>query len=310
MKSYIWLVLLILIYSCNVDRKDKHPDIPYFSTDLSSDITFTPVPEPPRYKGHNASNIFLSTNDFKENPRLLVYTLDSKIPVADIPLEDRNPVIDEEGNIYGYNNTLKEAFGYTSTTYTRKSISSLSLKHLNDKNIQKEYKNQIAAKKLSGVALSQFTKDIQQEKLKSLILDSLQCMVKLPYQTYGAILKFPNSEVYTNSSLLFTNTLLVLKDKIAGINNCPLASYNEDKMFPNGDEHISKTDHITLSYSLEGSNHIAMGVSTKELFYYQLKIDGKTLAFKHPKSVHEIKHLNKDLIIKVDSVFYNVTTKK
>ncbi|WP_162555702.1 hypothetical protein [Reichenbachiella versicolor] len=306
---YIYLIALIVLSSCKTEE-DKYPEMAVFSPDMKGDFVFEKIDPIPTYYRDTDEYVFFITDNSIPQSKVLIYDKESKELIKDLVLANNRIHVDTGGSIYGFDEKRDKAFKYEPPRFIKTFLKTASLSFVNNKSLEKRFSSEIEDRKLEGRELSDFLTAKRYEILKKEFIDSLLCLTQLDViKSNAAVAHFRNETVYLEESdLLYTGT--IIKSALAGVTDCNSSNFDLDGTQYFGESPLSLIDQVTLNYSLDGSNHYVIGVTSKNLYYYELNIDGKSTRFKCPDPIENVKNLEEQVILKTVNGYYKVSIKK
>jgi len=111
-----------------------------------------------------------------------------------------------------------------------------------------------------------------------------------------------------DSSYLYKGTFI--KSKLKGVSNCNSSNFKLDETAYFIESPINQFDSVTLDYYFTGSNHFATGVSSSNLFYYELKLEDKYIKFKFPHPIKNVVNLEGLVILETTNRYFKVSVVK
>lgn len=306
MKYYIILFLLLILQACKTEE-DKYPELGYFVPTIEAEFDIEPLSSVASYYRDTENYVFF-LNTKNTTPReLLVYGKKKRKLLKRLMMKSNIPTIDISGTIYEFDDASETAFKYAPPQFHKTALKTLSLDYLSTNTLFEKHKEYIKKNKLDENAEFSYIDKVRSERLQKDILADLISAVVL-YNTYDMVLIYDETEVYVDSRFLYKG--IFIKSKIKGIVERETADHNllETDYFKSN--HTKLFDQVTLDYSLEGSNHFVMGVSSSNLYYYDFDLNEKTMKFKSAYPINEIANFDDRIILKISNEYFNVSTKK
>ena len=242
------LLLLSTMLSCEEKKEDKYPNFPLFPNTSNPDFEIV--------KFHSKSGVKFKNFIYQEflnsgmgDDSVVVQDLEYN-KLKTIPVMGFITHIDEFGQIFSVKDS--SAYKYKPPKFEKKKLKYRVIKNPYD-SIRAENRD----------LDSRLIYKLKDSVIKSKLTKGLKCIIQLSDYRYH-ILK------YENESVLVKNLDTNLE---------ALACEKANQQAFQGAE-ITPFDEIHLGYYLDGSNHIAIGVGSKKLYYYKYIIDQDTMFFK------------------------------
>jgi|GEM_PF-3716844 len=308
MKYISFIVIIVAFLSCKTEE-DKYPDMAVFEPTMEGDFVFEEIEATQVYYRDTDKYVFFKEDYPSYSNSIFIY--DKKTKKLLKTLEHIPNVVDvyTDGSIYGLNQETKKVFKYQAPDFKKTLLESISLEYVSDKSLEQKYALEIKDNNLTekGRAYYDFLQQKRYDILKRDVINKLICITKL--YNNDAILHYSNKEVYvTSSNYLYQGT--IIKSKLKGVENCKSSGYKLDEVDYFKKAPLKLIDYVTLDYNFTGSNHIVIGVSSKNLYYYELSLNGKSTKFKFPYTIRNVVNLEDEVILETGYKYYKVSTKK
>ena len=307
--TYIYLVVFIFLSSCKTEE-DKYPEMDVFEPNMKGDFIFEEIDPIPWYHRDTDEYVFFLTNNSIPGSKVLIYNKKTKKLYKTISLVNNYININADGVIYGFDENTEKSFKYSPPKYEKTFLEKHSLDYASNENLKKIYSSEIKDIELlkDEKKYFSFIKKKRFEILKERFIDTLLCITKLD-KSNTAIAHFNNKDVYIDdSSYLYKGTFI--KTKLEGISNCNSSNYELDETSYFNKSSLNLFDSVTLDYNFTGSNHFVIGMSSSKLYYYELKLEGKSLKFKFPYPINNIVNLDGSVIFETTNRYFKVSTTK
>lgn len=267
------LVVLIVLMSCSTE-KDKHPEMPIFPQVSNPNYILTPFPYS-SFSLYQLDNfVYAHCYDSTNNSHpFVIYNSDFK-ELKKLPI-DHPSHIDASGIIYHLDNGVLNR--YAPPLFSKIPLEVISIKDNLDE-IRKMYIETHPQDSANTIKISLTVDSLFNQNYKNQLSPTLTCMVDLGDNNYLFSYKNKNLHIHSETHDFkpeeWTTT-------------CPTAEYNN---FSNS---LAFYDKAIIDYSLQGSNHIALGLTANTIYYYKTLIGQDTLFFKSNYSdIQEIKTSN------------------
>ncbi|WP_025743299.1 hypothetical protein [Aquimarina pacifica] len=307
--TYICLTVFIFLSSCKTEE-DKYPEMVVFEPNMKGDFRFEEIDPIPKYYRDTDKYVFFLTNNSIPESKVVIYNKKSKTLIKTLPLIDNKISINSDGIIYGFDEKTEKAFKYSPPEYKKIFLEKYALDYVSYENLENIYSSEIKDKKLqeNQSELDYFLKKKRYKVLKEKFIDTLLCITKLD-KSNTAIAHFKNKEVYLdNSSYLYKGTFI--KSKLKGVSSCKPSNYKLYETTYFNKSPLNQFDSVTLDYNFTGSNHFVIGMSSNNLFYYELKLEDKSVKFKFPHPIRNIVNLDGLIILETTNRYFKVSMNK
>lgn len=304
---YLLVIISIGFSSCKTEE-DKYPNMAVFDPNMKGDFVFEEIESIAKYYRDTDKYVFFSTTVSMPQEKVDIYHKESKKLIKSLPLVLVSYLnhIDSNGVIYGFDENTEEAFKYTPPKFEKVYLDKISLRKLDRNNLEKKYAVEIKAEQLEGKKLNEFFEEKQYEILKKEIIDSLVCITDF-HISDKAIAHFKNKEIYLEHSN-YLHRGIFIKSKLKGVEDCDnFSSSNLDESAYFDKNPLTLIDQVTLDYYLTGGNHYAIGLDSKDLYYYNFVLSDKSIKFKSPYLIKNVVNLEGKVILESGSRYYKVS---
>lgn len=268
----------MLICSCTYkeSEKDKFPKIPYFPSSSNAKYKVEAFPFS-SYSLQKANNyIYASAYDsLTDSHPFIVFDLNlNQLKTFDADVF----YIHESDGFYEYDGT--KLFRYSPPHFKKELLKTKKIVDNTD-SIRTAYLNSEESDTLrTEFFVGSIFNDVHQKKLET---KDLKCIVHLSEKAY--ILRYEDYDYLVTCDTYAFRTDNWTSDTCT---EAPFLDANE----------IGPFDEVNLGFDLQGSNHIAFGVTLENLYYYRLKIDSDTILFKSRYGlIKELKTENGETIL-------------
>ncbi len=248
---FVFLMLLVLAISCSDKEKseDKYPEIPKFPASSNDKYRIEKLP----FKVGIALSQYIYQDQYQGVPEDNVVIQDRNYAVVkNLFLQGAVQHIDQStGEIFTFNDSI--AFKYAPPDFSEKRLETIQ--------VDSEYF--LAGERNDSIEFDRSL--IIRDSLKAEELTvGASCLI-YPYEHGYVILRYRDKDILVNG-----------KGMSFHIDEC-VRSY---KLAFQG-KPLEPFDQVHLGYSFQGSNHIAFGIESNDLYYYKHNVGNDTIAFKN-----------------------------
>lgn len=306
----ILLLFLILSLSCEKAEEDKYPDMPFFEDIINKELTVIKTETQPYlfdcFKGY----YFLFNN---MSNKIFIYQKKETFSLIKTINNGRVHTINKDGIVYYVYENQNGVKAYA-IPYPYDKI--IEIEHLDLVDyfgvyeILESHKSEFNAKNIEkfSIEFDAFIDEKRKEYIKNTFSNKLKCIKKISLDSPFYFLEYFDGKIQVIKSLEYIENdggLLRAANNINFRSSTEKFPYCDDthkhfrdlnleeeneicSLYENNNDidiELKLVDSVTLDYYLDGSNHIAIGVGSNNLFYYELTYKNRIIKFKSSSPV-------------------------